>query len=319
MNKLLIIKTSSLGDVIHAMPALSDIRQHRPDLTVDWVVEEAFSVIPRLHPGIRQVLPIALRRWRKHLLSASTWKEIKQLKQRLGQQGYDLTLDLQGLIKSAMVGGWVRGAIHAGYDRESAREPLAALWYGKRQNVSRQLHAVERNRHLAAQVLGYTFSAPPDYGLTIPAQLPACAPDKPYAVLLHSTSQTPKLWPEDRWIRLGLLLHERGLGCVLPGGNDQERQRAIRLAQAIPGAVAAPALALEQVAALLGKARCVIGLDTGLTHLATALHLPVVAIHTVTHPEKTGVFGSLLAVNCGGHGHIPSVTEVINALPLATP
>ncbi len=135
-------------------------------------------------------------------------------------------------------------------------------------------------------------------------------------MLLHSTSQTPKLWPEDHWIRLGQLLHERGLNCVLPGGNDLERQRAIRLAQAIPGAVAAPALPLEQVAALLGGARCVIGLDTGLTHLATAFHLPVVAIHTVTQPEKTGVFGSPLAVNCGGHGHVPSVTEIMNALTL---
>lgn len=316
MNNLLIIKTSSLGDVIHAMPALSDIRKHRPDLAVDWIVEESFSVIPRLHQGVRQVLPVALRRWRKQLLSVNTWKEMKQLKQLLRQQGYDLTLDLQGLIKSAMIGGWVPGTTHAGYDWGSAREPLASFWYGERHNVPRQLHAVERNRRLAAQVLGYACNGNPDYGLNAPVRLPACVPNTPYAVLLHSTSQAAKLWPEDHWIQLGLLLREHGLGCVLPGGNDQERQRAARLAQAIPEAVAAPALPLDQMAALLGSARCVIGLDTGLTHLATAFHLPVVAIHTVTQPEKTGVFGSPLAVNCGGHGHVPSVTQVMNALTL---
>jgi heptosyltransferase-1 len=311
--RFLLVKTSSLGDVIHNLPVVTDLRAHSPDAAIDWVVEEGFADIARLHPGVRRVIPVALRRWRKSLASPATWREMRALRATLQAENYDLVIDTQGLMKSALITRMARGR-RCGYAASSAREPLAARFYDATFEVPGSLHAVERNRRLAALAAGYTASATPDYGIAVP---PAPTFASPNAVLLTATSRDDKLWPEDRWIAAGRALHQRGLSCLLPAGSATERERATRIAQAIPGAVALPPLSLPELAAQLADARIVIGVDTGLVHLAAALGRPTLALFCASDPALTGVVASTPAINLGSRGRPPSVEHVLAAaLPL---
>jgi heptosyltransferase-1 len=311
--RILLIKTSSLGDVIHNLPVVTDLRTHFPDVAIDWVVEDGFAEIARLHPGVRRAIPVALRRWRKSLLTPAAWQEIGEFRASLQKQTYDLVIDTQGLLKSALITRLSRGK-RCGYSAASAREPLAARFYDVCFDVSKNLHAVERNRHLAALAAGYTESAAPDYGI---AFSPAPTPGAPTAVLLTATSRDDKLWPEERWILLGRALREHGLACLLPAGSAVERERAGRLAQAIPGAIALPPSSLQELARHLAAARIVIGVDTGLVHLAAALGRPTLALFCASDPALTGVLAATPAINLGAHGQPPGVDDVLAAaLPL---
>lgn len=311
--RILLVKTSSLGDVIHNLPVVSDIRRHLPQATIDWCVEESCAAIPRLHPGVADIIPVALRRWRKALFSAQTWRELGAFRARIGAADYDAVVDTQGLVKSALLAGRARGPL-CGYAPDSAREPLAARFYDRRFSVAKDLHAVVRNRQLAAAALGYELGGEPDYGIAAPAVTFDWLPPAPYVVFLSATSRDDKLWPEAHWIALGQALQAHGLNAVLPAGNAVERARASRLAAAIPHAIAAPPLAIDQLAALLAGARGVVGVDTGLSHLAVALPVPTVALYTATDPGLTGVLGSGYCRNLGGKNQRPTVAEVLAAL-----
>jgi heptosyltransferase-1 len=305
-----------MGDVIHNLPVVTDIHSHIPDAQIDWVVEESFAGIPKLHPGVSEVIPVALRRWRKSLLSGTNYAEMRAFKQRLQQTDYDLVLDTQGLIKSALIAGFARGT-RCGYDWGSAREPLASLRYQRKYHVAPTLHAVERNRQLAAQALGYASFTQVDYGIQAPAlQLP-WLPGHPYAVLLHATSRDDKLWPESRWVEMGQYFRQRGVKCVLPWGSNAEHQRSIRLQAMIAEAVVPPAQRLDELAVLLAGARVVLGVDTGLSHLAAALKVPVVALYCGSDPALTGVYASGVAINLGSAGNPPALTAVIGAVEQA--
>ncbi len=311
--RILLIKTSSLGDVVHNLPVVTDLRAHFPEAGIDWVVEESFADIARLHPGVRRVIPVALRRWRKSLLTPATWQEMGAFRTTLQAENYDLVIDTQGLLKSALITRMARGR-RCGYDASSAREPMAARFYDATFEVPKNLHAVARNRRLAALAAGYVASAAPDYGVAV-----SPAPTFPgaEAILLTATSRDDKLWPEDSWIAAGRALHERGLSCLLPAGSATERERATRIAQAIPGAVALPLLSLPELAAQLADARIVIGVDTGLVHLAAALGRPTLALFCASDPGLTGVVASTPAINLGSRGRPPSVEHVLAAaLPL---
>ncbi len=311
---ILLVKTSSLGDVLHNLPVVSDIARHYPGAQIDWVVEESFAALPGLHPAVRNVIPVAVRRWRSRLPSAATWREIAAFRNTLAMQRYDIAIDTQGLLKSALLMRGARG-LRCGFDRHSAREPLAASLYQRAFKVAAGQHAVERNRQLAAQALGYALEEQADYGIRPPAiARPAWLMEGHYAVLLHATSRADKLWGEANWIALGRYLHEKHIRCVLPWGNDAEQARSLRLAEAIPGAVAPPRLSLNEAAALLGGARAVIGVDTGLAHLAAALGVPTVGIYTATDPALTGLYAGRSAVNLGNIGSAPEVATVIEAL-----
>ena len=311
--RILLMKTSSLGDVIHNLPVVSDIKRHFPDATVDWCVEESFADIPRLHPGVNQVIPVALRRWKKKLFQGSTWGEIKAFKAALHATNYDLIIDTQGLTKSALLTRLAQGTV-AGYDAQSIREPFASRFYQHRHAIAKTAHAVVRNRQLAAAALGYTDETPPDYGLSAPSTAADWLPASPYIVMLSATSRDDKLWPESHWIELGQALRQRGLHSIFVGGNPIERERATRLASAVPDALCAPPLKLPALASLLAGAQAVVGVDTGLTHLAVALNTPTVALYTATDPGLTGVFGTGFHLNLGGKGQIPASSEVLSAL-----
>lgn len=311
--RILIVKTSSLGDVIHNLPVVSDIRRNFPDAGIDWVVEESFSSIPRLHPEVEAVVPVALRRWRKKIFSSLTWSEIGAFRHQVLAKHYDVVLDTQGLLKSALISAQARGR-KCGYDADSAREPVAARFYEHRYHVSKTLHAVTRNRLLAAAALGYTADSPVDFGIVVPPHLSGILTSKPYVVLLTATSRDDKLWPEALWLELGRRLWDAGYVSILPGGSAPERERAARLAADLPGAMAAPPMALPELAGLLAGARGVVGVDTGLSHLAVALNVPTVAIYTATDPGLTGVFGGGYHKNLGGKSQLPGAQAVFDAL-----
>ncbi len=311
ISRILLVKTSSLGDVLHNLPVVGDIALHHPHATIDWVVEESFAALPALHPAVRQVATVAMRRWRK-----SWWcsrREIRTVCRELRSRHYDLALDTQGLLKSALFTHCASGT-RCGYDWGSAREPLASLFYDRRFAVPKDLHAVERNRRLAGLALGYEPQGAPDYGIRAPQLELPWLPDAPYAVLLHATSRDDKLWDERNWIELGRRLHDAGLRAVLPWGSGKERARSERLAAAISDAICPPRLDLNQAATLLGHARAVIGVDTGLSHLAAALDVPAVGIYTATDPGLTGLYAGTRAINLGGKGLSPSVDAVLAAL-----
>ena len=315
--RILLVKTSSLGDVIHNLPVAIDLARRFPGAAIDWAVEEGFAGIPRLHPAVRRVIPVAVRRWRKRLLSPATWREIGEFRRAAGADSYDAVLDTQGLLKSALIASQARGT-KLGHSADSAREPLAARFYDRTFSIPRELHAVERNRRLAAAALGYSLEGLPlDYGISAPPLvapwLPTWRHEGEYAVLLTATSRADKEWPEPDWQALGTALIAMGMRCVLPGGSQPERERAARLATSLGRAVAAPAMDLAELAGLLAGASLVVGVDTGLVHLATALGRPTVALYCASDPTLTGVLAGERAINLGGPGAPPSAGAVVAA------
>ena len=312
MPDILLVKTSSLGDVVHNLPVATDIRRHVPGAAIDWVVEEAYAPLVRLHPAIRDAIPVAMRRWRRNLGSMATWQELRALRMALAAKTYDAVIDTQGLLKSALIVRRARGTKH-GFSRSTVREPLATRTYDVVHDVPRAQHAVERNRQLAAAALGYAIDGPPDYGVRVPTAAPGGLP-RHFCVLLHSTSRADKLWPEADWQALGARLAERGAACVLPWGAPEEEARSRRLASAIPNAIVPGAMSLDTLARLLGHAELVVGVDTGLAHLAVAAGAPTVAVFLGSDPSLTGVYGSARAKNVGALGAKPSLAEVIAAV-----
>jgi len=309
MPRILFVKTSSLGDVVHQCPAASDAARGIPQARIDWVVEDAFAGVARMHANVARVIPVAVRRWRSALWRPAVWREIAAFRRSLQGERYDAIVDTQGLLKSAFISSLASGTRH-GMDRASAREPLAARFYDRTHFVPRGLHAVERNRRLTAAALGIALPSAIDYGLraaAAPAQkLPAA-----YSVLLTMTSRADKLWPEARWIELGRAL---ALPVVLPWGGAEEHSRAERIARGVGQAVVPGKMMLEELAQVLAGARNVVGLDSGLTHLAAALGVPAVAIFCGSDPALTGLYGAPRAANVGARGRPPQVFEVLQAL-----
>lgn len=321
MARILLIKTSSLGDLVHNLPVVSDIRRHDPHAQIDWVAESAFAAIARMHAGVGRVLPVAIRRWRSSLLQAQTRSECGAFFAQLREHEYDAIIDTQGLLKSALVACAARGRSH-GLDWQSSREPLRVL-YERTYRVPWGQHAVTRNRSLAAQALGYTLALADaaDYGIarapdTIDTQRPAWdwLPAGNYAVLLHATSAANKLWPESHWLKLYNHLILNNIISILPWGNTDERRRSERLAAAMKHAIVPPALTLPELADVFRHAQAVAGVDTGLTHLAAALNVPTAGLYCATDPAATGLHGCARAANLGGIGTPPPAADVIAAL-----
>ena len=310
--RILLVKTSSLGDVIHNLPVVSDLSRSFPGATIDWCVEESFTDIPRLHPAVGEVIPVAIRRWRKALLQRATWREIGEFRKRIARTPYDAILDTQGLIKSALIARQASGP-RLGYAAEVAREPLAARFYDQTFVIPPNAHAVERNRWLASAAFDMAPDLPLDYGIATPAVDLPWLTSKRYAALLTATSRDDKLWAEANWIALAQSLAEHSLTAVLPSGSARERERAQRIAAAVPGAVVAPPLTLRELAGALGGAALTVGVDTGLAHLSTALGVPTIALFMASDPALTGVYGSGFCRNLGARGRAPTVAEVLTA------
>jgi len=312
-ERFLIVKTSSMGDVVHAAPLASDLARRCPDAKIDWLVEESFAAIPRMHEAVARVVTVALRRWRATPLAASTWREVRAARAKLRLHHYDAILDCQGLLKSAWMARWARGP-RWGFDRASAREPLAALLYTTVVHVARERHAIERNRALGRAACGTDADAEPWFGLSAPPLADRELIEMtsaPYAVLLTNASRASKLWPDDRWLAVESDLNAHGLRSVLFSGSAEEQERTQRRAAGMSNAWIAPRCGIEAVAAVLARARVVIGLDTGLSHLAAALGAPTVGIFCDYDPGLVGITGSSPCASLGGVGVAPTGEEVI--------
>jgi heptosyltransferase I len=320
MPDILFIKTSSLGDVIHHMPALTEARRRLPQARFSWLVEEAFAPLVELHPAVSEVIPVASRRWRRHAFSSSTWAEIGSFARSLRRRDYDEIVDTQGLVlKSALIARLARGRRH-GYDADSIREPAAARFYDVPHKVSRDLHAIARNRVLTGLALGYASDGAVDFGLDREKLADRSAGR--YGILLHATARPEKEWPETSWIALGQALRPRGAALVLPWGTPAERARSERIAAALRDGRVATAveasvpdlLPLDRMARLIAGASFVVGVDTGLLHLAAALGVPLLAIFVASEPGLTGPIGAGAITVVGGRHRLPSVAEVTGAL-----
>lgn len=311
-ERILIIKSSSMGDIIHALPVAHDIRRALPDACIDWVAEESFRDIPRLAPAVSNVRVTAFRRWRKHPLDPQTRAEVAAFRAELEAQRYDCVLDIQGLMRSALVARWTR-VPSTGYTWGTIRERLASLAYARHLDLPESLGAVRRYRMAAARTLGYGIDEDhPVFGLRATGSAPVRVAG-PAVSLAVNTSRDEKLWPEAHWIELGRALQARGFTPVLYWGGAAEEARAKRIAGAVPGAVVAPRARLSDVAAGLAEASLMVGVDTGLAHLAAALGCPSVGIFVATPTETLRLIGDGPCESLGGEGQMPSVAEVLAA------
>ncbi|MBF0462432.1 MAG: lipopolysaccharide heptosyltransferase I [Magnetococcales bacterium] len=315
MNQtVLLIKTSSLGDLLHLLPALSDAQQQRPELTFHWVVEESFAEVATWHSSVTQVIPVALRRWRKQPKSALHSGEVPHFWHTLRATTYSQIIDAQGLCKSACL-AWLAQGRRFGFDRHSAREPWAAWLYQEPLAIDRQQHALVRLRQLLATALRYPLpQSPPDYGLAtrFPRQ-----PTADYDwIFLSGTTWSSKQWPESHWLDLARLCAAQGR-VLLPWGTVAERARVERIAQVAPGRlIVAPKSTLTQLAGWLAAAKAVVAVDTGPGHLAAAVGTPVVGVYGPTNPQRTGTVGPHQYLLQGDCPQMPCLKRVC---PLAEP
>ena len=311
---ILLLRLSSMGDLIHTLPAIEDLSKNRPDIKLDWMCEAAFADIACLHPFVKDVIPMKWRFWRKHLLQSASRQEIRILRNQLIGKDYRFALDSQGLLKSALFGKLAHTPV-LGYDKHSIREPLASHFYTKTYAVEKHADAIWRNRQLFASVFGYEFDLERTvFGAQVPNGVEPIVIDERFIVALHATSQDEKLWPETHWWELFERLHaQTGQNIHLPWGNNQELARAEKWVEKFSYVKLLPKLTLLQAARLLADAESVIGVDTGLLHLANALNRPTVGIYLHSNPALTGVQVSPISTNVGDVGQCPSVDMVFNA------
>jgi len=310
---VLIVRPSSLGDIVYALAIVSDLAAHCPQVPVDWVAEEAFVPLVRLDPRVRQVIPLGLRRWRGAPLAASTWREARAFRQALRRERYTAIVDLQEQVKGALVSRTARGPRH-GFDRNSIREPVATWLHDVHHQVERRQHFVDKCRALAAAALGYRVDSPARWQFVPPATA-AAMPAGRYAIVFHATSRVDKLWPEDAWRMVLAQLATAGITTLLPWGNADEEQRSRRLAAGAAAAIVPPRQSLPELAAMIRNAEVVIGVDTGLTHLAAAMGAATVAVFTTTDPSLAGVARTgPHATDVGGYGVVPAPAAVIAAI-----
>ena len=313
--RILIVKTSSMGDVVHALPLAVDIAHALPAAQIDWLCEETFAAIPAMSRHVGTVHRVALRRWRKRPFDPAVWREVRIAKTALRDARYGLVLDVQGLAKSAWLARWT-GAPVTGFDSSTAREGIAAHFYQRRFEVPRDLHAIERCRRLGAAALGYAITGAPRFGIALSVE-PQSGNNEPMAVLLVNASRATKLWHDERWLAVERWLAHQGIASVLFCGSAEERLRTVSLAARMQRAEVSPPATLGAIASALATASIVIGLDTGLTHLAAALGRPTVGIFCDYDPALVGLTGDAdignMVVSVGSAAAAPAASEVIEA------
>lgn len=316
---ILLVRVSSLGDVLHNLPMVADILRHHPDANIDWVVEEGYTSLVRLNPHVRRIIPFALRRWRRSLGKAGTRAEIAQFVRSLRAEAYDVVFDTQGLLKTGIIMGAARlkpGGRKVGLgngSEGSGYEGISRIFHTDSIKLDPRTHAVARGRLVAAAALGYTLDTEPDFGLP-PPEPSARAPWMPaggYAVFFHGTARDAKKWAAANWIATGHALAP--LPILLPWGSDKEKQEAEQLAAALPNARVLPKLSMMEAVELARHAALAIGVDTGLTHIAAAFYRPTVEIYCDSPKWKTEGNWSPRIVNLGELGAPPSVDEVVAA------
>ncbi len=290
--RVLIVKVSSLGDIIHTLPAVTDASRANRNLVFDWAVEEAFTEVPAWHPAVENVIPVAIRRWRSHWLKSWMKGEIAEFRDNLQKIHYDLVIDAQGLIKSGIVSRMSKG-ITVGLSNKTIREPLATLFYNKVYSVPWTEHAVERIRELFSRALHYKYDPEQvDYGIDFERiGLSANVSTEKQLVFLHGTTWKNKNWPENYWCELAGIATDNDYKVLLPWGDDSEKMRAGRIARGNPDIEILPRQSLTGLARNIARSKGVIAVDTGLGHLAAALSVPTLSLYGPTDPRLSGTYG----------------------------
>ncbi|MGB9107924.1 MAG: lipopolysaccharide heptosyltransferase I [Telluria sp.] len=317
--KILLVRVSSLGDVLHNLPIVADILRHHPGAQIDWVVEEGYVSLVRLNPHVRKVIQFALRRWKKGLRDRAVRAEVRAFFRDLRAEQYDYVFDTQGLIKTGLVmaaarvrpGGQKIGMANGTED--SGYEGASRIFHSRSIPVALRTHAVERGRVVAAAAIGYAIDTPPDFGLPSPdpGRRPAWMPEGDYAVFFHGTARDAKKWAPANWIALGQALAP--MTILLPWGSPKEKAEAERLAAALPNARLLPKLTMMDAVELARHAALAVGVDTGLTHIAAAFVVPTVEIYCDSPRWKTEGNWSPRIANLGDTGQPPTGDEVIQA------
>jgi len=316
---ILLVRVSSLGDVLHNLPIVADIHRHFPDARVYWVLEEGYVSLVKLNPHVRKVIPFALRRWRKGLGDAAVRAELRGFFRDLRAEQYDYVFDTQGLIKTGIVMACARtrpGGKKVGLangTEDSGYEGVSRVFHNRSIPVEPRTHAVARGRQVVAAVLGHAVDTPPDFGLPAPegSARPAWMPSEDYAVFFHGTARDAKKWPTAHWIALGQALAP--MTVLLPWGSPSEKEEAERLASALPNARVLPRLPMMDAVELARHAALAVGVDTGLTHIAAAFVRPTVELYCDSPRWKTEGNWSPRIVNLGDMGTAPGVAEVVAA------
>ena len=321
--KILVVRVSSLGDVVHNMPMVADLLRHHPEAQIDWVVEEAYAPLVRLNKGVHRIIPFALRRWRKSLLATKTRVEIKKFRNAVREVAYDVVFDTQGLLKTGVVMSQAR--LSAGGQRiglanateGSGYEAVSRIFHTRSIAVHPRTHAVLRARTVAAEGLHYPIESPADFLLDAPAVSSAAAcwlPARPYAAFFHGTARAAKQWHPAHWVAIGRLIAARGLQVLLPWGSAEEHAAARHLADNIPNAVVLPQLPMMDAVVLASHAALVIGVDSGLTHIAAAYERPTIELYCDSPRWKTEGNWASCIVNLGNTGKPPAVADVAQAV-----
>ncbi len=316
---ILLVRVSSLGDVLHNLPMVADIKRRHPDAHIDWVVEEGYVSLVRLNSEVRNIIPFALRRWRKSLGQAATRAEIKAFLRTVRATRYDYVFDTQGLLKTGIILGAARlapGGRKVGLangSEGSGYEGISRLFHTQSVPLDPRTHAVARGRLVAAAALGYTLDNAPDFGLPGPqTSRPDWMPSADYAVFFHGTARAPKKWPQEHWVAVGKALAP--MPVLLAWGSAAEKFDAETIAASLPNARVLPKLSMDEAISLARNAALAIGVDTGLTHIAAAFVRPTIELYCDSPKWKTEGNWSPRIINLGDKGAPPDVDEVLAAV-----
>jgi heptosyltransferase-1 len=339
--KILLVKLSSLGDVLHNLPIVWDLRKRLPHAQIDWIVEEAY--VHLLEPlrttaafrGIDRIVPIAFRRWRKNLLSPRTWREFFAMRKSLHATSYDVLLETQGLLKSALVCALAKkldDAIVAGLGNateHSGYEPIARVFYTESVHVPVKCHAVDRSRRVMCSAfdwppLNRNEEPPRFYPQEFVKKLPPFLFEglkktnqgipMSYVACFHSTARAAKRWPNEHWVELGKALSSQGYQLIFPWGSSDEMRVSALIASQVPGAIVPRAFTIDEAYSLVAHAAFTVGVDTGLTHLSAVLGKPTVEIYCDSPRWKTEGYWSKVIANVGDHKKAPSLDDVLDAV-----
>ncbi len=330
-KKILIVKLSSLGDVLHTLPIIFDIKSYIPSAEIDWLVEEAYvDLLKPLESNasrkyIHQIIPFGLRRWKKNIFSRANWVELIQLIRQLRTNHYDLIIDFQGLIKSALIAALARSNSEViGLKNStdfSSYEPLARQFYSQTVAIPKQCHAIEVARYLIKHALDIQSKGtkPHFYPVFEQRDLPDMfIESKPYALCFHATARHEKRWSMQAWVEIGNYLFERGITPIYPWGNTEEKAISETIARQIPRAVVPEVFSLRDYFEIIQQAKLTIGVDTGLTHLSAALQCPTIELYCDSPIWKTCGYWSDSIINLGDLGAPPNTTSVKNAIDQLT-
>ncbi len=314
VKKILLVRTSSMGDVIHTFPAAVDFKKAFPDAQLHWLVEESFAPVCALCSAVDEMQITAFRRWRKSPFSSKTWNEVKALKEKLRSEHYDAVVDTQGILRSAWAASWA-GVPVTGYSRDTVREKLATLFYQKTFHMPATLGTVRRYRRMLAASIGYEIDEEhPRFGARAPQIEGIELPNRFTALFVNASLKRPKLWKEERWTELIQALSDMGLNSLLFWGNDSEKARVQRIAKGNPSALVMPKMSIPEIASVVSHAQIGIGLDTGLMHLAAALNIPCVGVWVDTDLEKISLIGENDCATVGGVAADVTVEDILIAV-----